>query len=526
MSDSMIRDYKAEVISVYERLDSLVRELDSSDHLKEIQDIRSETDRSEPSLMFYGIYNAGKSSLLNAIFGKTVASVNDIPETHKITRYQWRRYTLVDTPGLNGPIEDEQITIPEVKKNDVIMFVIDDSDNFDSDVITKKIIEILEAGKPCIIVINTKNKSEADHILGIKNKMSENIRSLSPVAQNYEFVSVDAVSALKAKLEDKAKLLEHSNIKELEYCISKKLASASSVTMLRVPLEMTIALCDKILRELEDGIDRDDIKRLSKLEQNLFHCKENIGKEFSVALHHTVSRYGEQIYQQISMSGKMSLSEEACEAEIRELGKKYMERFAKESDCTVGQFVAMCRMELSLADVPGEMPADRWDRKLPASQVPTKDGIDVLLDSLETMSWGGAITSFLAGTTYTFLLPIPIIVGALKTLKKWIFGEGQQELPDVDEWNRQQEEYAQKRQLALRQVQNQISIQMGAFEEKIKKAFLDQLETVYEKGKADIDEKLREREGRNSERMRQQDKVLQIKSDAELLLERICGRQY
>ena len=62
MSDSMIRDYKAEVISVYERLDSLVRELDSSDHLKEIQDIRSETDRSEPSLMFYGIYNAGKSS--------------------------------------------------------------------------------------------------------------------------------------------------------------------------------------------------------------------------------------------------------------------------------------------------------------------------------------------------------------------------------------------------------------------------------------------------------------------------------
>ena len=162
MSDSMIRDYKAEVISVYERLDSLVRELDSSDHLKEIQDIRSETDRSEPSLMFYGIYNAGKSSLLNAIFGKTVASVNDIPETHKITRYQWRRYTLVDTPGLNGPIEDEQITIPEVKKNDVIMFVIDDSDNFDSDVITKKIIEILEAGKPCIIVINTKNKSEAD----------------------------------------------------------------------------------------------------------------------------------------------------------------------------------------------------------------------------------------------------------------------------------------------------------------------------------------------------------------------------
>ncbi len=110
---------------------------------------------------------------------------------------------LVDTPGLNGPPEDEKITAEEVRHHDIIMFVIDDSDNFDSDIITKKIIEILETGKPCMIVITRKNDSDKAQILAIKAKMKQNIKKLSPVAQNYEFVDVDAASALKVKREGK-----------------------------------------------------------------------------------------------------------------------------------------------------------------------------------------------------------------------------------------------------------------------------------------------------------------------------------
>lgn len=525
MSDSIIRDYKAEVLGVYERLDQLVHELDSCGYLTKMKEIKAAIDKSEPSLMFYGIYNAGKSSLLNAIFGKVVASVNDIPETHKVTRYQWGKYTLVDTPGLNGPVQDEKITVSEVKKHDIIMFVIDDSDNFDSDVITKKIIEILEAGKPCTIVINTKNKSEADRILDIKDKMGRNILSLSAVAQNYEFIAVDAVSALKAKREDKKMLLEHSNIKELEYCISNKLASVGSVRILRVPLDLMIVLCDKIHGEAEREIEHDDLKRLYKLKQNLFQCKENIGREFSVALHHMVSRYGEQIYQQLSANGRMALSEEECEREVQELGKKYMARFAEESNLTIERFVTTCKIELSLAEVPEETPKDDWDKKMPIRQAPSKDGIDVLLDSLESLSLGGLGASlFVEGVLegmFPFLLPIPIIVGAVKALKNWIFGEEKQELPDVEEWNRQQEEHAQKRELALREIRNQIAVQMDEFERKIKKVFLDQLEAAYEKGKAGIDNVLREQEGKNSERVRQQEIVEQIKGKASFLLEGI-----
>lgn len=525
MLDSIIRDHKGEVLDVYKKLDRLVYELDAGEHLDEMREIKAAIDKSEPSLMFYGIYNAGKSSLLNAIFGEAVASVNDIPETHKIIKYPWGKYTLVDTPGLNGPIEDEQITVPEVKKHDIIMFVIDDSDNFDSDVITRKIVEILEAGKPCIIVINTKNKSDTDRILGIKDKMYKNIQSMSPVTQDYEFVAVDAASALKAKREDKEKLLEHSNIKELEYCISHKLASVGSIRILRVPLDMMIALCDKIQSRAESEIDREDIRRLSKLQQDLFQCKDNISKEFSVELRHMISRYEEQIYQQVSVDGRMTLSEEMCEKEILELERKYMMRFAKDSDLTIDQFITTCKMGLSLAEVPRDMPKDRWDKSPVISQVPSKDGIDVLLDSLEAASWGGQIAAWAGQIALPFPIPLPLIVGAVKTLKNWIFGEKKQELPDVDEWNRQQKEYAQKRGLALREVRNQISIQMGDLEKKVKKAFIEQLEAVYEKGKTDIDRMLQEQKGRNAEWMRQQEMAAQIKSQAASLLEGIrAGR--
>ena len=51
-----------------------------------------------------------------------------------------------------------------------------DSDNFDSEEITKRIVDILNAKKPCIIVINQKNASgneihDKEKILKIKEKI-------------------------------------------------------------------------------------------------------------------------------------------------------------------------------------------------------------------------------------------------------------------------------------------------------------------------------------------------------------------
>ena len=147
MIKSTIRDYKAEIVQITKKLERIPVGTDWESNYS-FREIYNALEKSKPSLMFYGIYNSGKSSLLNSIFGEEKASVNDVPETHKVTAYQWNSYTLVDTPGLNGPKEDQKVTLEEIDKHDVIMFVIDDSDNFDSEEIIKRIVDILNEKKP------------------------------------------------------------------------------------------------------------------------------------------------------------------------------------------------------------------------------------------------------------------------------------------------------------------------------------------------------------------------------------------
>ena len=102
-----IKDFKGDVLNDYDRLYTICKDLNRFDKYElDLIRIKDLLDKVNPSLMFYGVYNAGKSSLLNAIFGEVKASVADVPETHKVTYYKWNNFDLVDTPGVNGPKKD------------------------------------------------------------------------------------------------------------------------------------------------------------------------------------------------------------------------------------------------------------------------------------------------------------------------------------------------------------------------------------------------------------------------------------
>lgn len=61
----------------------------------------------KPKVLVYGIYNAGKSTLVNVLCGKEVAEVGDRPTTAKTQPYDAGKYILMDTPGIDAPIEHE-----------------------------------------------------------------------------------------------------------------------------------------------------------------------------------------------------------------------------------------------------------------------------------------------------------------------------------------------------------------------------------------------------------------------------------
>ena len=108
MEDSVLKNYQAELAAKRETLLSITQPYADNGMIDgELQSIDSLYDKvknAKPEIMFYGIYNAGKSSILNELLGSDQAKVDDVPTTDRIDRYEWNGYSIVDTPGVDAPI--------------------------------------------------------------------------------------------------------------------------------------------------------------------------------------------------------------------------------------------------------------------------------------------------------------------------------------------------------------------------------------------------------------------------------------
>ena len=101
-------------------------------------EVEQKLEDCRPTMMLYGVYNAGKSTLVNALLGKREAKVDNIPTTDSIDCYEFWGQIIYDTPGLNAPIEHERVTENHYKKCDIILFVLDTSSGFEEKYINDK----------------------------------------------------------------------------------------------------------------------------------------------------------------------------------------------------------------------------------------------------------------------------------------------------------------------------------------------------------------------------------------------------
>lgn len=70
-----------------------------------------------------GIYNAGKSTLLNTIVGEQIFKEGDIPTTNTVDSYETEDAIYYDTPGLNANDKDNKSAYNGYKESDAILFV-------------------------------------------------------------------------------------------------------------------------------------------------------------------------------------------------------------------------------------------------------------------------------------------------------------------------------------------------------------------------------------------------------------------
>ena len=248
------------------------------------------TDVREPLLfVVVGEVKAGKSSLLNALFGQEFAKVDVLPATDKVyifrygehprtvdvsphltERYQpipfLRDFNVVDTPGTNTIVEQHQtITETFIPRADIVLFVFSVTNPWTQSAWTLLNFVQKKWLKNVVFVLQQSDLRDPAEIDVIRRHLEDTAR------QKLGFVPpVFDVSARKALLArttgiDKERLWKESRFGELEEQITRMVAENGARVMKLQSTGQTAAL---ILEEVSDEI-RGSFELIQRDEQHL-----------------------------------------------------------------------------------------------------------------------------------------------------------------------------------------------------------------------------------------------------------------
>ncbi|MBQ6976208.1 MAG: 50S ribosome-binding GTPase [Selenomonadaceae bacterium] len=241
---------------------------------------------TEPEIMVYGIYNAGKSSILNELMGADKAAVNDVPTTDSVTYYEWQGYKIADTPGIFAPIAHEQVTQNHLQKADIVLFVMSTTGSNEKAENYQRMKEIADAGKKIIIVLNDKNGDMGrndENIQVIKRQVAVNMQKvgIDNVDEKYCIVTVNAARAKKGRTENKKNLLAKSGLDELKNIILTELKSTTSFEILRGGIRQIENILEEFIKNLEGNENSELIKNMNRVLESFNKQKISIRRQIN-----------------------------------------------------------------------------------------------------------------------------------------------------------------------------------------------------------------------------------------------------
>ena len=290
---------KEQYIEIKDKVITYSNEYQKSENIAKFKKhIEDKLDNFKPTIMVYGTYNSGKSTLINALFGQDeLAKTGDAPETSTVSAYEYNGYTIYDTPGINAPQEHEQVTNEHLKKCELVLFVLSNDGSLEEKYIYEKISDIVKLNKPILIVVNNKAGIDKDSLDEVEqfDKININLRKIGDekgieaIETKVNISMVNAKTALKAKLESKKILLEKSNITKLENDIDRLLKESGNSEVVNA---LNIFISDYInetLSIIDTKIDNPEMKKtqeaityLEKLKQKTYIELQNMIQDSSL----------------------------------------------------------------------------------------------------------------------------------------------------------------------------------------------------------------------------------------------------
>ena len=250
-------------------------------------------------VVIVGEFNAGKSSVVNALFGETLMEEGPIPTTAKITVLRHgeaplerqlseflvekrlpadllKTLSLVDTPGTNSIVtQHQEITERFVPRADLVLFIT----SFDrplSESERQFLHYLREAwGKRLVFVVNKIDMAQDEEML---NKVIEHVRSGCQELMKFEppIYPVSARQAFASKtIEDKAEadsLWKASRFEAFQDFVTRTLNDKERLALkLNAPLDAANRLISGLKERMEkrEAVLQQDEKNLSALDEHL-----------------------------------------------------------------------------------------------------------------------------------------------------------------------------------------------------------------------------------------------------------------
>jgi len=257
------------------------------------------------TIVIVGEFNAGKSSLINALFGQKLRTEGPIPVDDVISVLRFgekesskrindyvieqfypidflRNITLVDTPGTNSIVQRHQeITEDYIPRADLVLFVTSiDRPLSESE---RRFLEyIREWGKKVVFVLNkidTKGESEVDVVLDYLKTNTRTIFGFDPV-----IYPVAAKLALDAKSGAASpRDWTRSRFEALEDYIFQVLSEKERVRIkLTAPIETILSLAKKQFRMIESRrqLLAADKERIDSITEQLERSRDDLVSNF------------------------------------------------------------------------------------------------------------------------------------------------------------------------------------------------------------------------------------------------------
>lgn len=248
-------------------------------------DFEEKKRNPDSCIMVYGVYNAGKSTLINALIGRQEAPVGDVPLTSKVSAYRWGSYEVLDTPGVDAPSEHEKVTQSQMAKADAVIFVMNPVGVAEEGKTLEVLLDLLQEKKKVFIAFNIKNELKPENFLRLKDLLREKIqemaeaRGISGVLKDVPIFSIDAKRALKAKQEGKARLLESSGYPAFENALHGFLRQLSPDDVYDRLKHKLICFLDERTQEVKSSIRQDGTsKKINAILEQMVVEKSRIEK--------------------------------------------------------------------------------------------------------------------------------------------------------------------------------------------------------------------------------------------------------